>query len=96
MRNLVVTLLLVLPLQLAAQGAEQSLSQTAVREADRSAAQKQQETGATWFGQGYESRLDEEDRDMFESNASRSSVFSSGPGAFTSPSSTASGRGGGR
>jgi hypothetical protein len=56
----------------------------------------QQGPGSTWFGQGYESRLDEEDRDMFESNASRSSVFSSDAGILTPPSSAGNGRGRGR
>ena len=94
MRTLVMTLLLALPLQLVAQGAQQSLSQTAIQNGDGAGAQKQ--PASTWFGMGYESRLDEEDRDMFESNASRSSVFSSGAGAFTTPSSAGRGRSGGR
>ena len=60
---------------------------------------KQKAGPATWFGIGYESRREQTERENFEDNTMRQSVFSGGGGEFSSPAgiiSPAATGGGGR
>lgn len=92
MRNLVMTVLFVLPLQLAAQEFDLSLPGKPMKAANEAAAQNNQKR-ETWFGMGYESRRDEEVRNSFKSNHSGGSVFSRGAMQVSSPAAGGGGRG---